>query len=263
MRSNKTLLMGIINITPDSFSDGGCFYKPEEALRQAERLLEDGADILDLGAESTRPKSIEISLVEEWNRLKPVLEVLQKKLPDAVISIDSNKDETIQKALDYGVSYINHTKGLASAKTLRKIAKFKVNYIAMHMHKTPLDMQNKPLVGGESLGVIEEFYVHARKVLLENGLNEEQVYLDPGIGFGKDNSANLNLIKNTLYRKNRNKIVLGISRKSFIGRLLNIEDPKERDAPSKMLELAALMAEIHAIRSHDVKTLFKMRKQLI
>jgi len=256
------LIMGVINITPDSFSDGGQFHNPQAALEQALRLVDQGADIIDLGAESSRPGAQLISENEEWQRLEPVLNLLSQRQLGARLSIDTNKPEIMRRVIPCGVTIINDIKGGADDLTLRDLAQKQVTYIAMHMHRSPADMQQLPLSGDEALKSVDCFFTQTEDRLLRAGFPKAAIWLDPGIGFGKTDSANLRLLKYCLSISGRYSLVLGISRKSFIGRLLGIESPIDRDGPSKMLELGLMLAGIRVIRTHDVKNLNNIRSLL-
>lgn len=269
----KTLLMGIVNVTPDSFSDGGQFLDPQQAIDHGLTLLSEGADILDIGAESTRPGAEPVPPDEEWRRLEPVLKGLRAQRPDALISLDSRQPETILKALPVALDYINNVAGIAPMPVLEAIAEQSrhqsaeggrpLRYIAMHMWRDPERMMTEPLSASDALTHVRGFYDTTVQQLTAAGLDpKEQILLDPGIGFGKTDGGNLQLLRDCLYAPNREKMVVGISRKSMMGRLLGIEEPKARDMPSKMFELALLMAGVHAIRTHDIRTLHTLRKAL-
>lgn len=267
--SSPTRLMGIINVTPDSFSDGGQFDSPEKALAHGRALVASGADILDIGAESTRPGADPVPAKTEWRRLEPVLKGLRRALPQVALSLDSRRPETIERALALGISYVNNVAGIAPPETLAKIAAARcpkgqpVSYIAMHLWQSPKNMMAAPLSADDALKEVGRFYQDAKEQLIAAGLKSEQIYYDPGIGFGKTDGGNLQLLRDCLYSPRRGKMVVGLSRKSFLGRLLGIAEPSERDAPSKMLELALLMAGVHAIRTHDIKTLHSLRTALM
>ncbi len=259
-RSAESLIMGVVNITPDSFSDGGDFLDPGRAVARIEQLFDEGADIVDLGAESSRPGAQAVDLEEEWRRLKPILERLsQIPLPTrAWISLDTYKADVMVRALDYRVQIINDIKGEADAKTLQLIANKGLTYLAMHMHRDPQAMQITPLDGPEALRAVDAFYRQTHARLKSFGFCDERIWLDPGIGFGKTDRANLWLFKQALQLVPHYEIVLGISRKSFMGRILEIDDPRDRDPASKMLELSGLFAGVRAIRTHDVRRLKKL-----
>ncbi len=258
----RTLILGVINITPDSFSDGGKYLDPQAALTQIDQLLKDGADGIDLGAESTRPGSMPVDQEEEWRRLAPVLEQWKSSPRKALLSIDTCKPEIMRRCLDYPVDVINDVSGWADRRTLEAIAAKGCTYLSMHRHGHSVDMQVQPLDGQLALEQVSAFYEAAYRSLREAGFSEERIWLDPGIGFGKTDRANLGLLRQALQSVAQYHIVLGISRKSFLGRLLDIPEPSDRDSASKMLELSFLWAGVRAIRTHDVKRLSKIRDLL-
>lgn len=256
------MIMGVVNVTPDSFSDGGFFQDPYAAHDQVLRLIDHGADIIDLGAESSRPGTHLISEEEEWRRLEPVLDLLSRRELGARLSVDTNKPAVMRRVLPYGVTIINDIKGGADDQTLEFLAKNHLTYIAMHMHRLPLDMQQQPLSGDDAVNAVQEFFSRTQQRLLQAGFSKDRIWLDPGIGFGKTDSANIRLLKYSVSMAGQCTLVIGISRKSFIGRLLDIENPRERDKPSKMLELGLLLAGIQVIRTHDVQRLHSIRSLL-
>lgn len=256
---SDALIMGIVNVTPDSFSDGGRFFTSDSALAQIDGLLRDGADIIDLGAESTRPNAASVSLEEEWRRLKPILQALDTQT--LRISVDTSKPEIMRRLLDHNVAIINDVHGAQQIDdlTLSQWAAAGRSYLAMHMHKDPQSMQVEPLGLEEAKLVMHSFYQATQARLIQLGFPRDKIWLDPGIGFGKNDQANLYLIRDAMQRAAEMPIALGISRKSFIGRLLDIEAPLERDAPSKMLELSFLFAGVKAVRTHNVKHLRRLK----
>lgn len=257
------LIMGIVNVTPDSFSDGGQFLSRDAALQHGHKLIEDGADILDIGAESSRPNAVPVPLDEEWSRLKPILDALDKET--VRISVDTYKPEIMRRLLDHRVEIINDIRGGSQIPDdiLKLWAKDRRIYLGMHMHKDPKTMQLEPLGPKDASAAVQAYYDSTRTRLQSLGYNDEEIWFDPGIGFGKNDAANLYLIREAIEGAAKIPLVMGISRKSFIGRLLDIERPEDRDAPSKMLELAFLYAGVKAIRTHDVKGLKKIRDLLL
>ncbi len=254
--------MGVVNITPDSFSDGGLYFKSAAALSHIEKLFDEGADILDIGAESSRPGAKALAPEEEWSRLEPVLNEISRRWPSALISVDTYHPQTMLRCLNYSVSIINDIRGGADFDTLQKIASRGLVYLAMHMHRDPQSMQQNALNGEEALASVSAFYKKAQETLETAGFPKEKIWLDPGIGFGKTDRANLLLLKHSVEWARHFSLVVGVSRKSFIGRLLQIEAAQERDGPSKMLELSLLLAGVKAIRTHDVLRLQAMRELL-
>ena len=260
----NTLIMGVINLTPDSFSDGGDFFNPSKAFKKILDLMEEGADIIDIGAESTRPGAEPISVEEEWNRLFPVLERLSRSNLSIPLSIDTRRGEIMKRVIDsYDVSIINDVNGGADESVLEAIARRSLTYLAMHKHGCPQTMQQSPLTAGEALKEVAGFYQQTREKLLQFGFNPHQIWLDPGIGFGKTDAANLQLLKQVSEFTNSYNIAIGISRKSFLGRILDIKRPKDRDSASKMAEMSLLFANVKAIRTHDVAHLSVIKKLLL
>lgn len=255
--------MGILNVTPDSFSDGGQFLNPETALRRIEQMIEQGADIIDIGAESSRPGASFISESEEWARLSPILTAISSQSHKINYSVDTNKPEIMRRLPDYGVQIINDIKGTADTQTLEHLAKSGCTYIAMHMQGTPDNMQDSPMSGQSAVHAVEEFYRASHSKLTSAGFTSDKIWLDPGIGFGKDDSSNLHLLASSLLSsQDSQNIVIGISRKSFIGRLCGLPDAESRDPASKMLEACFLMSGIKCIRTHEVSKLKHIRDLL-
>ncbi|NRA62882.1 MAG: dihydropteroate synthase [Pseudobacteriovorax sp.] len=249
-------------MTPDSFSDGGAFLKADEALKQAEKLLKDGADILDIGAESTRPGSKRVDSQTEWARLRPVVEHLNRQGLSHLVSIDTRNHETMLRSLDHGVAIINDVSASANADLIKRFDRQETIYLAMHMHGEPGTMQDCPLVGMQAVDDMISFRRNWDERFASLNASTERLWIDPGIGFGKDDTANLRLINWSMDFAYRDRLVVGISRKSFMGRLLGIQNPIERDPPAKMMELALIMRGVKAIRTHDVATLSRLRDTL-
>jgi len=249
----RTLLMGTINVTPDSFSDGGRFYKTDQAIKQGELLASEGADILDVGGESTRPFSNSVGVEEELRRVIPVVSQLAKStsLP---ISIDTCKGQVASAALDAGATMINDISGLRYDPELAQLAaKSQVPLVLMHMQGSPHTMQLEPNYGSllsEIIGFLEERIQFA----CEAGVSRDQIIVDPGIGFGKTVHHNLLLLKHldslaTLGRP----ILLGTSRKSFIGAVLD-KEVTEREPGSWATVCAGIIKGAHIVRVHEVTT---------
>ena len=249
----RTLLMGTINVTPDSFSDGDRFYKTDQAIKQGELLASHGADILDVGGESTRPFSDAVDIEEELRRVIPVVSELAKRtsLP---ISIDTYKGRVARAALDVGASMINDISGLRyDAEMVQVAATSQVPLVLMHMLGSPRTMQLEPHYGSllsEIIGFLEERIQFA----CEAGVSRDRIIVDPGIGFGKTVHHNLLLIKNldsltTLGQP----ILLGSSRKSFIGAVLD-KEVTEREPGTWATVCASIFKGAHIVRVHEVAT---------
>lgn len=240
----KTLLMGILNITPDSFSDGGKYLQVETALEQAQRLVQEGADILDIGAESTRPGYTGISADEEWGRLEPFLQELIPacRVP---ISIDTQKGAVAEKALKLGAHIINDIWGLQKEHQMAEIiGASRAAVVIMHNRN---DHQYENIMS-EILLFLEQSIV----IALRNGLKENQIIVDPGIGFGKTPEQNIEVLSKLDELKSLGfPLLLGVSRKSVIGRTLNLP-VEERLEPTIALGILGVAAGAEILRVHDV-----------
>ncbi len=245
------LVMGILNVTPDSFSDGGRYYSPQLAIDQALRLEDEGADILDIGGESTRPYATEIDVEEEVQRIAPVLAALQNRL-SIPVSIDTTKSKVATAAIDLGAEIINDVSGLEADVDMIEVAcKSGVGVCAMHIQGRPQTMQDNP----QYVNVVEEIfeYLQARdQCLLEQGIVAKKICLDPGIGFGKTHEHNLTLIRNASRFLQLNRpILVGHSRKGFIAKLLG-DKSIDRAAGTLGVSMALAQSGIHVLRVHDV-----------
>ena len=247
------LVMGVVNVTPDSFSDGGRFLDADAAVTHALKLVDQGAEILDIGGESSRPGAQPVDEAEELRRVIPVIEKLapQVKIP---ISVDTTKPAVARSALAAGASIVNDV-GAAMRKDYtmwRIVADFQAGYISMHAQGSPATMQDEPVYQDVVREVGEFFTEQLAGLLNEGGVAVEQVALDPGIGFGKTLEHNLQLLANLkqLARKKR-PLVLGVSRKSFIQKLLGSEVDNRLPA-SLACTVLALADGVNIIRTHDV-----------
>jgi dihydropteroate synthase len=252
----RTLVMGVLNVTPDSFSDGGKFINVKRAVRHALAMQRDGADIIDIGAESTRPGSVEISAAEELRRLLPVLHALRGKL-EIPISVDTQKSAVAELALGAGAQIINDISGLRSDPELARVAaKHGAPVILMHMRGTPRTMQKGPFardVGHDVISGLRKSISAARKY----GVKRSQIVIDPGIGFGKSHSQNYDLLaKLPELAKLGYPIMVGTSRKGFLGATL-ARNGKPAPAEERIFATAATVAAsilngAHIVRVHDV-----------
>ncbi|MCS1408469.1 MAG: Dihydropteroate synthase [Verrucomicrobia subdivision 3 bacterium] len=246
------VVMGILNLTPDSFSDGGMFLDPNRAVDRALEMVSQGAGIIDIGGESTRPSAPHISLEEERRRVLPVLERLIGEV-QVPLSIDTQKPELAREALSTGVEIVNDV-GAArfDPSMLEVVGEFGSGYVCMHMKGTPGTMQHQPTYFNV-VAEIDEFFAKAISSYLSVGLASEQVVLDVGIGFGKTVLHNLELIHHVeTFKKHGRPIVLGVSRKSFIGKVLGIESAAERLAGSLACACWGLHVGAAVFRVHDV-----------
>jgi len=247
----RTLLMGVLNITPDSFSDGSLFFDKEKAIDHGLKMVEEGADIIDIGGESTRPGSKPIELEEELRRVIPVIESLAKEV-DVPLSIDTYKSTVAQRAIEAGAEIINDISGLHFDPGLSKVAaKNDTPLILMHTRGTPETMQkgvHYDSLFSEILQYLKESIQRAEST----GLDPRQIIIDPGIGFGKTAEDNLLIIKNLYeFRILGKPILLGTSRKSFIGKILNTEVGDRLEGTLSSIAIGVLNGA-HIIRSHDV-----------
>jgi dihydropteroate synthase len=260
-RVQTPLIMGIVNVTPDSFSDGGAYFDHGAAAAHAEELIAAGADVVDCGAESSRPGAKPVPEAEEWRRLSPLLERLARSGAKAQISVDTYKPEIMRRAADHGATFINDIRGAATLSDafLAELAQKGMSYIAMHLAGDPQTMQQSPLSGAQAYRSVSEFFTKAGSRLKAAGFPPERIWLDPGIGFGKDDSGNLSLLRLAIEQSASANVVVGVSRKAMLGRMLGIDDPKARDAPSKTLELGLMLAGVSMIRTHAVADLARMR----
>jgi dihydropteroate synthase len=249
--SSRTLVMGVLNVTPDSFSDGGLFYDHERAIEHGMKLARDGADIIDIGGESTRPGSDPVPLEEEIRRVIPVIEALAREL-DVPISIDTCKAEVASRALDAGASMVNDVSALRFDPDMVKVvAERRVPVVLMHMKGTPKDMQLDPRYE-DLISEILEFLEERVHFAESNGVPPEAIIVDPGIGFGKTVEHNLSIIKHLRRFKSLGKpVLLGTSRKSFIGKVLNV-GVEEREEGTAATVVAGILNGADIVRVHDV-----------
>ncbi len=248
----KTLVMGIINVTPDSFSDGGKYVKIKNAINHAKKMVDDGADIIDVGGESTRPGAEEVSSSEELRRVIPVVESIRLNFPDILISIDTTKSVVAQKAIKAGADIINDVSGLNSdTKMVEVVANLKVPIIIMHMKGNPKNMQTNPKYKN-LIGEITSFFEEKIKIATELGISRNLILIDPGIGFGKKIIHNFEIIsKLKEFSKLNLPIMIGPSRKSFIGKTLNLPVESRIEGTSATIT-ASILNGANIVRVHDV-----------
>ena len=255
----KPCVMGILNVTPDSFSDGGQYFNFEKAVAQGKNLVEKGADILDIGGESSRPFAESVSEAEEIERVVPVIKELSRQI-NIPISIDTVKSKVAKQALDAGASMINDISSFEKDPELADIAaKRNVPVIMMHMKGTPETMQVNPEYN-DLIKEINDYFIQRVDYAVKKGIQKKNIILDPGIGFGKTIKHNLVILNNIdkLARLGF-PVLIGSSRKSFIQNILNKKNKKEVDAASEECEngtlasvAAAFMNGGHIVRVHDV-----------
>ncbi len=241
-------IMGILNVTPDSFSDGGRFLSKDDALAHAFELIDDGADIIDIGGESTRPGSDPTSLEEELSRVIPVIEELSAS-SDVPISIDTMKPEVAERSLAAGASIINDICGIRDERMADVVLKNDANVIIMHMHGTPKTL-GTDIMGNDFMNEIKGFLDERAAYLIERGLDSRNVILDPGVGFGKDAEQNMRIIMNSGWFSDKYPVLIGPSRKRFLTN--NFPDMERDEATLKASDLA-VKSGASILRVHNVK----------
>ena len=251
--SKRGMIMGVLNVTPDSFSDGGEFFGTNAAVARGVQIAEEGADIIDIGGESTRPGAEPVSAKEELKRVLPVIEELRAKI-DISVSIDTSKSEVASAALDAGASIINDvTAGQGDEKMLPLAAKRKAAIVLMHMQGEPRTMQKNPHYK-DVVAEVADFFRQQYARALECGIDPMAIAFDPGIGFGKTLEHNVTLLKNLerLHVHDR-PLVVGVSRKSFLGKLVGSSEMRDRLAPTIALTAILRAGGADVLRVHDVK----------
>lgn len=258
--SKKTYIMGVLNVTPDSFSDGGLYFDEKKAIQHTHRLIEEGADVIDIGGESTRPGSEPVSVEEEIRRTIPVIKAISRsvKVP---IAIDTYKAEVARQALDAGASIVNDISGLRFDPDMPKVvAEYNVPVIIMHIKGKPKDMQQNPVYEALIPEIMDYFRISIR-LATKFGIPEDRIIIDPGIGFGKSFEHNLEIIKNlkefTLLGK---PIAIGVSRKAFIGKILGDVPPSERLKGTTAAVAISILNGANIVRVHDVKEMTRVAK---
>ena len=257
--SGGCLVMGVLNVTPDSFSDGGEFFDTDKAIEHGLKMAADGAAIIDIGGESTRPDSAPVSVEEQVKRVIPVIEALSEKI-DIPIGIDTYNYEVAKAALDAGAAMINDITAVSDERMGRLAAEQGVPVVLMHMQGTPKTMQVEPKYKNVVSEVLQ-FLLGRAKQAEQLGINKEKIFIDPGIGFGKTVEHNLLLLKNidefvaTGYR-----VLVGTSRKSFIGALTGKENPAERLFGTAATVALCVTAGVSIVRVHDVAEMLDVVK---
>ncbi len=257
-------IMGVLNITPDSFSDGGKYNKNNLAKKHLNYLFKSGAHLVDIGGESTRPGSKIINSKIEWNRIKDILKKIDKK---KVISLDTRKSDIMEKGINLGVKLINDVSGLSYDKnSIYILKKYKTPFVLQHSLGNPDVMQNNPKYKNVLLDIYD-FFEKKIKFLRRIGLNHNNIILDPGIGFGKNLKHNMTIIKNiSIYHSLGLPILLGISRKRFIKELSGNNDSSLRTGGTISTSIFAMMQGVQILRVHDVNEVnqsIKVFKKLI
>lgn len=258
--SKRTYIMGILNVTPDSFSDGGLYFNKERAVEHALRIEEEGADIIDVGGESTRPGSEPVAVKEELRRVIPVIEEIAKrvKIP---ISIDTYKAGVARAALSAGASMVNDISGLwFDPKMPEVIAEYQVPVVIMHIKGTPRDMQINPTYTA-LIPEIMDYLREGIKIAIKAGVDPQRIIIDPGIGFGKSLEHNLEILRHLSEFKDLGKpILIGPSRKSFIGKILGDLPVTERLEGTASAVAIGILNGANIIRVHDVRAMLRVAK---
>ena len=247
---SRPRVMGIVNVTPDSFSDGGRFFSPQRAIEHARQLYDEGADLLDIGGESTRPGAAAVGLQEELDRVLPVIEGLcDVEIP---VSIDTGKPEVMRAALDAGASLVNDVNALQAEGALEIVAASSAGVCLMHKQGTPQTMQNQPAYD-DVVAEVSNFLKHRMAVLEAAGIGRERILLDPGFGFGKTLAHNLALLRQLSRLTGLGvPLLVGLSRKSMLGQLTGCE-VDDRKNVSVVAALLAVQRGAAIVRVHDVR----------
>lgn len=248
----QPLIMGILNLTPDSFFDGGVYCKPELALARARQMIAEGVDIIDIGGESTRPGAMPVTAAEELARLLPIIRLLRAE-SDIVLSVDTTKAQVMEAAIIAGASMINDITALGDDSSLQCAADLDVPICLMHMQGTPETMQYSPYYQGEIVEEINRFFQQRLEVCLTAGIQKKNLILDPGFGFGKLPQHNLCIVNQLAeFRQHDLPLLLGVSRKSTLGHIVN-QPIGERMVAGLTMAIFAVAQGLAIIRTHDVK----------
>jgi dihydropteroate synthase len=256
--------MGVLNLTPDSFSDGGLYTSVDQAVMHAFQMVEDGADILDIGGESTRPATFNdkspLDAIEEMHRILPTLKRLAAEIPGVPISVDTYKSEVAAAALDVGAAIINDISGLTYDPEMAKlVAARDVPVIIMHLPGSPRDIVEEAYA--DVIGDVSTFLGKQIRYAQSCGVNEEQILIDPGIGFGKNAFHNLEILRRlNEFTSLGYPIVVGASRKRFIGKVLGIDDPNDRLEGTAATVALSIQSGADIVRVHDVKQMARVAK---
>ena len=256
--------MGVLNLTPDSFSDGGRFNKTNKGVSHAINLYKIGASLVDVGGESTRPGSKSVDEKQEWNRINKVLKFIKKKIP---ISLDTRKSVIMEKGIKMGVKLINDVSGLSyDPNTINILKKYKVPFVIQHSLGTPENMQMKPTYKNELLDIYD-FFEDKIKLIRSKGIKHNNIILDPGIGFGKNLKHNMNLIRCiSIFHSLGFPILVGNSRKRFIKDISRQNDSNSRIGGTMASSIYLMMQGIQILRIHDVNEVIqgiKVFKEII
>lgn len=249
--ANQPKIMGVLNITPDSFSDAGQHFDIADAIQSAQRMIKQGVDIIDIGGESTRPSANAVSLEDEITRVIPVIEALAK-ITDIPISIDTSKPEVMTLAVQAGANMINDVRALSADNGLKIVAKLDADVCLTHMQGNPRNMQNNP-VYDDVIKDIKYFFASRIKACVDAGINENRLILDPGFGFGKTYQHNLEILRRfNEFKSFGLPLLAGLSRKSMIGQMLGNRAVESRVIGSVFGAIIAVQNGADIVRVHDV-----------
>jgi len=248
-------ILGVLNLTPDSFSDGGKFNSKKKGIEQAFHLFDSGANLIDIGGESTKPGSKKIEENLEWNRISKILKSVIKKIP---ISLDTRKSNIMKKGIKLGVKLINDVSGLNfDSETLNVLKKYKIPFVIQHSQGSPENMQKNPSYKNELLDIYD-FFEEKIKLIRSIGIKHNNIILDPGIGFGKNLKHNMTLIHNiSIFHSLGFPILVGNSRKSFVKKLSGKNDSKFRIGGTMASSIYLMMQGIQILRIHDVNEIMQ------
>ena len=250
-KNKKPLIMGILNVTPDSFSDGGYFIDPKKAIQHAEVMINDGVDLIDIGAESTRPGAKVVEIKEERERIEPVIKAIKKNF-QVPISIDTYKPEIMKLGIDLGVEMINDIFSLRKPGSIDVVSNSNVTLSLMHMKGNPQNMQNNPSYKNV-VEEVREFLQDRINICEESGIDKSRIVVDPGFGFGKTYENNLKLFQSLDKLKKLSKpLLIGVSRKSMIRNIVGNQENDIIQASAIMAALSVLKGA-NIIRVHDVE----------
>ncbi len=257
----KTSIMGIINLTPDSFSDGGDLGSIEKVLNQVNYFVSHGVDVIDLGAQSTKPGAIEIGAKNESKRLIPYLKEIRSEYPNILISIDTFNSEVAYEALSNGANWINDvTGGRRDEEILDVVSEFKCPFVITHSRGNSKSMNNLISYDDLFVDIIHSLESLTKKAISKN-VSKDKIIWDPGIGFSKDTNQNLDILRNiNFFKKFEFPLLIGASRKRFIGEILNEPNPKERDIGTLAISCLCSQQNIHLVRVHNVKINYQVLK---
>ncbi len=259
--SHPPVMMGILNVTPDSFSDGGKFLKPSAAIEQGLRMIDEGARIIDIGGESTRPGSQVVPDDEQLRRVLPVVEGLSRHNPETILSIDTQSSKVASAALAAGAGIVNDISALRHDEEMAGVCKkARAAVVLMHMQGKPGTMQKKPRYGNV-IQEVKDFLIERIAFAQQAGIKKESLVIDVGVGFGKTVNHNLVLIREmSQFHTLGLPLLAGVSRKSFIGKVLEIDDPNQRLIGTAAATAWCVAANVQILRIHDVGEMIQVAK---